>query len=154
MAEKQRRVVLTDARVRALASAEPGKRYDVLDALMPGLLVRVTDKGRKTLMYRARFPSNKANDTTGKKDAARRAIGEFGKLTLDQARDKARSWHELVSKGIDPQEDQMRIARAEQARKRDINPAPKLPGLQPCLLEEAGTIMGVWKPALRAWRRI
>ena len=60
-----KRVVLTDKKVRALRAAKKGERYDVIDALMPGLLVRVTDKGSKTFMLRARFPG-KVNPETGR----------------------------------------------------------------------------------------
>ena len=49
------RFAFTDAKVRALPPAQPGKRYEVGDALVPGLIVRVTDRGTKTLMLRARF---------------------------------------------------------------------------------------------------
>ena len=42
-----RRVVLTDRNVAALKPVK-GKRVDVYDALMPKLLLRVTDSGSKT----------------------------------------------------------------------------------------------------------
>ena len=44
------RVKLTDKKLAALKPAKPGTRRDYLDALMPGLLVGVTDKGSKTFM--------------------------------------------------------------------------------------------------------
>jgi integrase len=88
------RVVLTDKKLAALKSAPPGTRRDYLDALVPGLLVRVTDKGSKTFMLRARFP--------GARNFARRALGKVGVLGVAEARDKARQWHELLATGTDP----------------------------------------------------
>jgi integrase len=42
----------------------------------------------------ARFP--------GSHNPTRRALGTYGELTLEQAREKARRWLELIGKGIDP----------------------------------------------------
>ena len=38
----------------------------------------------------------------GSTQPARRAIGEYDAVSLDRARKKAREWHELIGKGIDP----------------------------------------------------
>jgi integrase len=104
------RIVLTDNKVRALRPAKAGRRYDVLDALMPGLLLRVTDKGSKSFMFRARFPGAPAN-RSGRTNPARRLLGAVGAMSVDQARDKARQWHALIARGIDPawQEEQDRL---------------------------------------------
>jgi hypothetical protein len=56
--------------------------------------VRVTEKGTRTFMLQSRFP--------GSTQPTRRAIGEYGSVSLECAREKARSWIELVHKGIDP----------------------------------------------------
>jgi integrase len=64
------------------------KRYIVMDTTVPWLGVRVGT--RKTFVMVARFNS---------KHPTRRSLG---KLTLDQARDKAREWHKQLSQGIDP----------------------------------------------------
>jgi integrase len=103
------RVSLTDARIRALKPAPSDQRYEVLDAIVPGLVVRVTDTGRRTLMLKTRFP--------GSRHPTRRAIGEYGAITLDAARDKARAWHELIRRGIDPADEEARLLR-EQERTR------------------------------------
>jgi integrase len=105
------RVVLTDKKLRALRPAKPGERYDVLDALVPGLLVRVTETGSKTFMFRARFPG-RVNPKTGRSDPTRRALGAIGALTVAQARDKAREWYALIGRGVDPagQAEQDRLA--------------------------------------------
>jgi integrase len=103
------RVVLTDKKIAALRRAKPGERYDVLDALMPNLLVRVTDKGSKSFMFRARF---------GKTNPARRLLGQVGALRIAEARDKARAWHMLIARGIDPawqaEQDRLAALRAQQ----------------------------------------
>jgi hypothetical protein len=64
------------------------------DSIVPGLLVRVTEKGTRTFMLQSRFP--------GSTQPTRRAIGEYGSVSLERAREKARNWIELVHKGIDP----------------------------------------------------
>jgi integrase len=101
---------LTDRRLAALKAAPKGSRYDVMDSIVPGMGVRVTDKGQKTFILVARFPGS-ANPT-------RRALGEYGVLELADARAKARVWHELIRKGIDPKE-QEADQRAQERRRRD-----------------------------------
>ena len=90
------RKTLTDANVRALKPAAPGKRYDVYDTLIPNLLVRTTatSKGHKTFALRAKFP--------GKADRVRREIGEAGRLTVEDARTTARDWLSALARGLDP----------------------------------------------------
>ena len=103
------RQTLTDRTLKALKAAEKGKRYDVADSVVPGLAVRVTQTGRVTFNLVARYP--------GSKNPTRRALGEYGAITLDQARDKARNWLEMLKKGVDPsaaEEEQRR--EAERAR--------------------------------------
>jgi integrase len=102
---------LNDRMLKALKPAAMGKRYDVMDALMPGFGVRVTDKGTKTFVLVARFP--------GYEQPTRRAIGEYGELTLEAARAKARDWHALIRTGKDPRSEEERT-KAEQLR-RDKN---------------------------------
>ena len=82
------RVVLTDKKVASLKPARPGKRYDILDALMPNLLLRVTETGHKTFMFRARFPG-KVNPRTGQPSPSRRELGKVGAMTIAEARDIA-----------------------------------------------------------------
>ena len=47
----------------------------------------------------------------------RRALGSYAAITLDTARDKARTWLDLIRHGIDPAEQEARERAAEQ-RKR------------------------------------
>jgi hypothetical protein len=46
--------VLTDKKIGRLKPAKPDTRYDVLDALVPNLLVRVTDTGSKAFVWLAK----------------------------------------------------------------------------------------------------
>jgi hypothetical protein len=100
---------LTDRTIRALKPAAPGKRIEVSDGLVPGLWIRITDKGTKSFVLVARY--------AGSKNPTRRTLGTYGELTLEQARDKARGWLALVARGIDPAEQEERERLAEQ-RKR------------------------------------
>src|SRR5260370_30253728 len=86
---------LTDRFIQSCKPAPAGKRLDFADAVVPGLALRVTDRGHKTFVLRCRYPLNPENPT-------RRALGDYGALTLDEARQKARHWLELICKGIDP----------------------------------------------------
>jgi len=99
---------LTDRTIKALKPAEPGARYDLMDNLVPGLGVRVTDKGQRTFVLVARYP--------GSRNPTRRALGEYGALTLEGARDKARRWHDLIQRGVDPKAEEERARLAEQRR--------------------------------------
>jgi integrase len=101
------RKVLTDRKLQSLKPAPKGSRYQVMDALVPGFGIRVTDKGVKTYIFQARFP--------GSANPARREITQVA--TLEQARDKAREWSALVKQGIDPAQVEEQ-AREQQAQAR------------------------------------
>src|SRR5262245_59519334 len=98
------RVVLTDKLLRAAKPSD--KRYDVLDALCPGLLAVVHPSGGITLQLRTRI---------GAASPIRRAIGKLGQVTVEQARRTARDWIELLHNGTDPKAAQRR-ARQEAQR--------------------------------------
>jgi integrase len=100
---------LTDRKIKALKPAAAGQRYEERDHLVPGLAVRVTEHGTKTFVLVARYP--------GSTNPTRRALGEYGALSLEKARAKARHWHELIGGGIDPATEIERQRLAEQ-RKR------------------------------------
>ena len=72
---------LTDRTLKALKPAKRGKRYDLMDSVVPGLGFRVTETGHKSFTLVARFP--------GSKNPTRRALGDYGALTLEGARQKA-----------------------------------------------------------------
>lgn len=66
MTEKRR---LTYRTLEAMKPAAAGKRYDISDAEVPGLLVRVTKNGVRTFVLSARYP--------GSKWSTRRALGTW-----------------------------------------------------------------------------
>jgi integrase len=87
---------LTDRTLKALENrpADIGKTYDVADGEVPGLYVRVMPSGTRSFVYVARYP--------GSTNPTRRSLGKYGQLTLEQARKKAREWHRLIERGMDP----------------------------------------------------
>ncbi|ODA95568.1 hypothetical protein BFX40_23705 [Mesorhizobium sp. SEMIA 3007] len=112
---------LTDNRLKALKPAKPGERYVIMDAQIPSMGVRVTDKaplngsklkaGQISFIYIARFG--------GAKQPARRALGEYDIMSLDGARTKAREWAALISRGIDPKEQEAEAKEKAEAEKRE-----------------------------------
>jgi integrase len=104
---------LTDRALKALEKrpALEGETYDVMDTVVPGFGVRVSEKGRRTFILVARYP--------GSKNPTRRALGQYGALTLEKARNKARSWMGLIEKGIDPADDEERQRLAEQRKRQN-----------------------------------
>jgi integrase len=85
---------LTDRTIQGLKPAPRGKRSLVWDAQVPGLAVRVTDKGKKTFTLVVRYP--------GSQNPAPRSLGTYGTITLETARSKARDWLALIASGTDP----------------------------------------------------
>jgi Arm DNA-binding domain len=90
---------LIDRKLQALKLAAPGKRYDVPDADVRGLAVRVSDTTKRFVLI-ARFP--------GSPNSTRRTIGEYPSIGLADARQKARAWRDLIAKGIDPAKEEKR----------------------------------------------
>jgi integrase len=102
------RVNLTERRIAALKPDPTGKRRPELrDAVVPGLVVRCAPGGKRSYCLQARFPGNH--------NPVRRVIGEVGALTLEQARNIARDWHEQIRRGVDPALEATQ--RAEEARR-------------------------------------
>ena len=98
---------LTDRGLKALKPA--AKLYDVMDTVTPGFGVRVSERGRKTFILIARYP--------GSTNPTRRSLGEYGAVTLEMARRRARDWLELIRQGKDPVAEAERKKQAEE-RKR------------------------------------
>ena len=103
--------VLTNRGLKALKPAAAGKRYDVMDGVVPGFGIRVTETGRRTFILVARY--------AGASNPTRRALGEYGELTLEEARGKARSWIALIKQGIDPQTQEERQRHATRIQQRN-----------------------------------
>jgi integrase len=118
---------LNDRLIRALKPAAAGCRYEVKDIVVPGLAVRVTDNGRRTYILRRRYP--------GSTHANRRALGDCGVISLDDARTKARAWLEMIARDVDPRTQEERQRQAERGKRRNTFAAiaedfirDKLPG--------------------------
>lgn len=63
---KVMRVNLTAEKVESYAKAPDGKRIEVFDAAVPGLVLRITDKGVKTFVVRYRHKGRSQRYTIGK----------------------------------------------------------------------------------------
>ena len=100
---------LTDRTLKSLKAARSGKHYDIMDSFVPGFGVRISDTGRRTFILVKRFP--------GSRNPTRLALGEFGALTLERARSKARDWLELIRAGKHPKDEEER-QRVSEERKR------------------------------------
>lgn len=88
------RVTLTDKYIKSDTRVPETGRADYFDALVPGLALRVSASGHRSFALVARYP--------GSSNPTRRAIGEYGAVTLDAARQTARDWLALLIKGVDP----------------------------------------------------
>jgi Arm DNA-binding domain len=98
MAEKFTKRVID----RLIAHADPGKDTLVWDSAVPGLVLRLrSGSARFAYQYKHRGRTRRVN------------IGAYGPLTLDQARDLARSLYAQVRGGNDPVE----TRRSERAKR-------------------------------------
>src|SRR5262249_32226028 len=98
------KTALTDRTIKAKRKA--AKAYDVHDAVVPGLSLRVLPSGVKSFVVLTRFPAAR--------HPTRRALGSYGALTLEQARKQARHWLEQITRGVDPA-----VEVEEERRKRE-----------------------------------
>ena len=107
-----RKIAMTDRTLKALKAAPAGKRATVWDAIMPGLAVRVTDKGKRSFVVVRRLP--------GAAQPTWATIGEYPLLTLAEAREKARQALGALAGGEHPKAQEAARRRAEQeAARRD-----------------------------------
>jgi len=106
------RKTLTDRTIRSCKPAAAGKRDLHPDHIVPGMWLRVTDRGHKSFVLVARYPLHPKNPTP-------RALGDYGAITLGQAREKARAWIEMIGRGIDPKVEEERQRTA--ALRRQAN---------------------------------
>lgn len=122
------RVNLTE-RVVVAARADPGTRLELWDERVPGLHLRVTDRGVKTWVIRYRNP-------TGQQP--RLSLGKMPAFTLKDARERAAEVLREVAKGADP---------ALAKRQARASPAPAIrtfDDLADCYEEVCAA--GEWKP--------
>ena len=87
-------VRLSVRKIELLKPAPAGQRYQLMDEMVPGFGIRVTDTGQRTFILRMRFP--------GSSNLNRRALGDYPELSLEAARAKAGKWRALVKEGKDP----------------------------------------------------
>lgn len=95
---------LTDRAIDKARPAAPGKRVMLWDALLPGLAVRITDKGRKSFVVMGRI--RKAAGPP-----IRIYLGRYPLTSLAAARAAARDVLGLMDRGVDP-----RVVAADAAR--------------------------------------
>ena len=104
------RTNLTDSRIKALAPDPTGRRRPELrNSQVPGLIV-IAHARNKSFALHSRFP--------GSPHAKRRRIGEYGALTIEQARQIARDWTDQIRRGIDPAVEK-KAREAEQRKARE-----------------------------------
>lgn len=75
------------------AAEVTSKDYELRDTIVPGFLCKVTAHGRKVFMLQYR---------TNWSERRKPKIGQFGELTVEQARSIAQDWLADVRKGSDP----------------------------------------------------
>lgn len=81
-----------------------GKWVNLPDDAVPGLSLRVYPSGRKAFVLRYRNADRRQRYVT---------LGDYGVLTLQQARDKAQKQIAGILDGADPQADKQQVAAAE-----------------------------------------
>jgi integrase len=96
---------LTDRYLRSLKGSKDGKPYDVRDTEIRGLRIRVMPSGERTFVLLARYQHGGS--------PTRRALGSYPALGLAEARENARGWRLLISRGIDPAQEEERKRAAE-----------------------------------------
>ncbi len=89
-----RKVGLTDRSLLALKPAPVGKRVTVWDAQLPGMAVRVTDKGKRTF-YAVRRRAGETSPTWA-------LLGAYPVMKLGEAREAARAALGALVEGKDP----------------------------------------------------
>jgi integrase len=90
MPKLAQKILLTDVKIRNAKPAD-GILWDNQVSKF-GLLV--SPKLQRTFVFVTRFP--------GSSNPAKRTIGIYPAISLEQARTEARRWHDLLGKGIDP----------------------------------------------------
>lgn len=94
-----KRDTITDKAIAKL-KAEPGKRLEWADTVVPQLRLRVSDKGAKhwSVIYRV----SGAGDGGKKGPMRRMSLGDYPRVTIAKARDAARDALDIAEKGKNP----------------------------------------------------
>ncbi|ABM59439.1 putative integrase protein [Verminephrobacter eiseniae EF01-2] len=78
----------------AVDAAQPkAQAVELRDTLVPGFLCKITPSGRKVFMLQYR---------TNAGERRKPALGQYGELTVEQARSLAQEWLAQVRRGSDP----------------------------------------------------
>ena len=110
MVTKNPRKKLTDTYLKNHKPAKKGTRAETIDLDHRRVRFRVTESGHKSFVYLARFPGNP--------NPVRRWLGDYPTTSLADARAKAAEWDKLIAKGIDPRDEERRIAAAAERERR------------------------------------
>ena len=106
---------LTDAEIAKIGKAPPSKRVERFDAAVPGLSLRITDKGAKSWSVYYRLNGKHRRET----------IGAWPAVGVAAAREQAREIKDQAKAGIDPSE----VKKVAQAEPRIRTAAPSRPWL-------------------------
>ncbi|MGO7661647.1 tyrosine-type recombinase/integrase [Rhizobium ruizarguesonis] len=101
---------LTKDKIEAFPPPDKGsERYDEPDPVTANLYVRV-GRRKKNFVFATRFG--------GAKNTTRHILGEFPTMSIEDARDIAEKWNRLLRNGIDPLEEETRLAREKDLIRR------------------------------------
>jgi hypothetical protein len=88
----------------AVDAAQPqAQAVELRDTLVPGFLCKITPSGRKVFMLQYR---------TNAGERRKPALGQYGELTVEQARSLAQEWLAQVRRGGDPGADNAEARKA------------------------------------------
>ncbi|WP_425222009.1 tyrosine-type recombinase/integrase [Pseudomonas sp.] len=88
----------------AVDAAQPqAQPIELRDTLVPGFLCKITPAGRKVFMLQYR---------TNAGERRKPALGQYGELTVEQARSLAQEWLAEVRRGGDPAADKAEVRKA------------------------------------------
>ncbi|KVS21918.1 tyrosine-type recombinase/integrase [Burkholderia vietnamiensis] len=88
----------------AVDAAQPqAQAVELRDTLVPGFLCKITPSGRKVFMLQYR---------TNAGERRKPALGQYGELTVEQARSLAQEWLAQVRRGGDPAADKAEARKA------------------------------------------
>jgi integrase len=94
---------------RTVKAAKPkDEPYEIMDG--DGFGLRILPKGTKSFILFKRYP--------GSKNPARRTLGHYPMISLADAREKARTWLDLLDQGIDPADQERRLTEAAAAAEK------------------------------------
>ncbi|MBM4125659.1 MAG: DUF4102 domain-containing protein, partial [Nitrospira sp.] len=92
----------TMAAIERLKPAPAGKRDTYLHPRIPGLILRVTDKGAKSFAFEARVKGG---------EKVKETIGRFPACTVETAEAEAKRLSAQMVRGIDPREARRRAGK-------------------------------------------